>query len=591
MSICQPWVFFGYKTMSLLQIENISKEYSGQCIFDRANFVVNKKQKVAVIGRNGAGKSTLFHLINKKESLDSGRIYIHEHTHIGYVAQNDPFTGDEIVIDFLMEHTGKPQWKCAQMAARFDIKNDMLEKIISSFSGGYQMRIKLIAMLLFEPNILLLDEPTNYLDLSTQLLLEYFLQDYNGAFLLISHDREFLKRTCRQTLEIERGKLNYYPRPIEEYFAYKKEQHEWQLRYNKKQEREKRHLQDFVDRFRAKATKASQAQSKMKQIEKINTIEIVDPLKTASIHIPNVVQRDGIALSVENLSIGYGEKILAQDISFDIQKGEHIAIVGDNGQGKTTFLRTLVGEIPALTGKFTWRRGLEIAYYAQHLQEMLDPRETVEKYLAYMAHMDVSDEDILRMASNFLFDADGLKKNISVLSGGEKSRLCLAGLFLQKKDILLLDEPTNHLDFETVESLARALEKTNMTVIFISHNRTFVSLLADGIIEVKNGKIKRYLHDYDNYVYHLRQEIQEQKEPVHEKKEKVHMPEEEKQDKKEVEKKQKEIEESIGKYNRQRDRLLQWFEKNHDKHNMKKILDLQKVEDKISALEEEWMGL
>ncbi|MBT3817407.1 MAG: ABC-F family ATP-binding cassette domain-containing protein [Candidatus Magasanikbacteria bacterium] len=577
--------------MSLLQIENISKEYSGQCIFDRANFVVNKKQKVAVIGRNGAGKSTLFHLINKKESLDSGRIYIHEHTHIGYVAQNDPFTGDEIVIDFLMEHTGKPQWKCAQMAARFDIKNDMLEKIISSFSGGYQMRIKLIAMLLFEPNILLLDEPTNYLDLSTQLLLEYFLQDYNGAFLLISHDREFLKRTCRQTLEIERGKLNYYPRPIEEYFAYKKEQHEWQLRYNKKQEREKRHLQDFVDRFRAKATKASQAQSKMKQIEKINTIEIVDPLKTASIHIPNVVQRDGIALSVENLSIGYGEKILAQDISFDIQKGEHIAIVGDNGQGKTTFLRTLVGEIPALTGKFTWRRGLEIAYYAQHLQEMLDPRETVEKYLAYMAHMDVSDEDILRMASNFLFDADGLKKNISVLSGGEKSRLCLAGLFLQKKDILLLDEPTNHLDFETVESLARALEKTNMTVIFISHNRTFVSLLADGIIEVKNGKIKRYLHDYDNYVYHLRQEIQEQKEPVHEKKEKVHMPEEEKQDKKEVEKKQKEIEESIGKYNRQRDRLLQWFEKNHDKHNMKKILDLQKVEDKISALEEEWMGL
>jgi ATP-binding cassette, subfamily F, member 3 len=576
--------------MSLLQIENISKEYNGQCIFDNASFVVNPKQKIAVIGRNGAGKSTLFHLINKKETLDSGRIYIHEHTRIGNVVQHDPFTGEEIVIDFLMEHTGKPQWKCAKLASQFDIKTSMLTQKISSFSGGYQMRIKLITMLLFEPNILLLDEPTNYLDLSTQLLLELFLQDYKGAFLLISHDREFLKKTCTETLEIERGKLNYYPRQIEEYFEYKRAQEAWQLRYNKKQEREKRHLQDFVDRFRSKASKASQAQSKIKQIEKIDTIEIVESLKTANIQIPNIIQKKGLALRIEHLSIGYDKKVLASDVSFDIQKGEHIAIVGDNGQGKTTFLKTIVGEISQLEGEFRWGKNMTIAYYAQHLQEMLDPTENIEKYLINMAHGDVFEEEILRMASNFLFTGDDLKKNISVLSGGEKSRLCLAGLFLQKKDILLLDEPTNHLDFETVEALAKALGETNMTVIFISHNRTFVSLLADGIVEVKNGKIKRYLHDYNNYVYHLRQEMQECKDVVVS----------EKEDKvsigngnivKETKKLQRELEEHIAKLERQKSKLLAWFERNHNKHHIKKVQKLAELEEKIAELEEEWMEL
>ncbi|MBU0660666.1 ATP-binding cassette domain-containing protein [Patescibacteria group bacterium] len=576
--------------MILLQIDNISKSYAGQVIFDHVNFVIREKQKIAVIGRNGAGKSTLFHLIQGKEALDEGNIQILDHTTIGYVAQHDPFTGEEIVLDFLETHTGKPSWRCAQVAARFDFDHKQLAQTINSFSGGYQMRIKLIAMLLAEPNILLLDEPTNYLDLSTQILLEEFLIDYRGAVLLISHDREFLVRTCTETIEIEQGKLQYYPQSLEEYFSYKKEQHEWKLRYNKKLAKEKRHLQDFVDRFRAKASKATQAQSKIKQIERLKEIDIDDPEQTARIHIPTIETRKGLALRLTDVAIGYGEKVVAKDISFDINKGEHIAIVGDNGQGKSTFFKSILGDIPLLDGSLRWGKDLRIAYYAQHVKDMLDNQMTIEAYMHAQAHKDVFEEEVLRMASNFLFSEDTLKKHISVLSGGEKSRLCLAGLLLQKKDVLLLDEPTNHLDFETVEALARALKETNMTVLFISHNRTFVRLLADGIIEVRDGKIKRHLHDYDNYVYHMRKEI---KEHVEKNTKSTQVPEiDQVQDaEKESKKQRKAIEEEIGKYERRKERILAWFERNSGKVHVKKQKELQMVEDHIRALEAEWMDL
>jgi len=573
----------------LFQLDNIKKEFQKQVIFDGASFVLREKQKIAVIGRNGAGKSTLFNLIRGTESIDEGRVYLHPNCRLGYLAQHDPFTGEEITLEFLMASTGEPEWKCAKMLARFGIKNEQVFQQIKAFSGGYQMRIKLAHMLLFEPNVLLLDEPTNYLDLSTQLLLEKFLENYNGSFLLISHDREFLKRTCVETLHIEKGKLEHFPGGVEEFFAYKKQLLDWQKRYNKKQEKQRQHLQEFVDRFRAKASKASAAQSKMKQIKKLKNIEISEALRNVQIQIPNIESRKGLGLRLSNLTIGYGDKKIAEEINFDINKGEHIAIVGDNGQGKSTFMKTLVGEIDPIEGSFRWGKDLKIAYYAQHLRDMLNPQENIEEYLMRHAHKDVFGEDILRIASNFLFSGDDLKKNISVLSGGEKSRLCLAALFLQKKDVLLLDEPTNHLDFETVEALATAIEKTNMTVIFISHNRTFVSLLADGIIEVKNGKVKRFLHDYDNYVYHLREEVEKELTIDHP----VETPGTASQSVniKESKRMAREIEEEIGKWERRKERLLAWFERNYHKHNIKKQEELKLIEEKLAELEEKWMKL
>ena len=492
----------------LLQAHNLCKSYDRDPLFSGLTLSVSENQHIGVVGRNGAGKSTLFKIIMGLESADTGTVTIPDRTRIGYIRQQeDPFSLEETVIDFLMRSSGKERWECAKMAGQFHIKHEQLTQPIGSFAGGYRMRVKIIAVLLDDPNLLLLDEPTNYLDLSTLLLLEQFLQRFSGSFLLISHDREFMKRTCKQTLEIARGKAHYFPQPIEAYLAHKIEQEEFAIRYNKKIAKQQRHLQSFVDRFRYKASKASQAQSKLKQIEKLQTITMDNPIETTAIRIPRVSDKKGTAISVEGLSIGYPDYMVAKDIGFHIDRGEHVAIVGDNGQGKTTLLKTIAGELPALAGKLRFGTHMTIGYYAQHVPTMLDPKRQVSTHLEYVAGPDVLEQDILQMASNFLFRGDDLKKSISVLSGGEKSRLCLAGLLLQKHDVLLLDEPTNHLDFETVEVLSFALAESNTTLLFVSHNRTFVNTVATSIIHVDNGTVRRSHHDYENYVYHLKQSL------------------------------------------------------------------------------------
>lgn len=476
-------------------------------IFDRASLTVTEKQKIGVIGRNGAGKSTLFKMIIGEEEYTAGSITIHDIAHLGYLQQQDPYQPDETVMAFLLRISNKEEWQCAKMAGQFDIKHEKLHMPIGALSGGYQMRVKLSGMLLQDPNLLLLDEPTNYLDLQTLLLLEAFLRDYSGSFMVISHDREFLKNTCEQTLEIDQGKMYLHPEPIEEYLAYKQHQTELAKLYNKKVDREARHLQQFVDRFRYKASKASQAQSKLKQLQKLKKIDIVHPMSSVRIRIPQPEEKKGLMLRITDMSIGYKEKKIAENITLDIERGEHIAILGENGQGKSTFLKTISDQLSPLAGTYKWRDGVKRAFYSQHVSHALQPHVSVIEHLERAAAPHIKMEEILEMAGNFLFRGLDTKKTISVLSGGEKARLCLAGLLLGKHDVLIFDEPTNHLDFETVESLALALQEYRGTILFVSHNRTFVNLIATGIITVSNGSVKRYLHNYEEYVYHVSKEI------------------------------------------------------------------------------------
>ncbi len=490
---------------TLLQINNLFKAYGSQVIFKDANLTIITKQKVGVLGRNGAGKSTLFKLIVAHEAIDSGILLVHNKARLGYLEQQDQYELTETVIEFLMRYTAREEWLCGKIAASFQLKNDLLYAKIGSLSGGYQMRVKLTGMLLKEPNLLLLDEPTNYLDLSTLILLEQFLKTYRGGYLVISHDREFLRNVSEYTLEVEHGGLFLYPRPLEEYLAYKEEQLELKQKHNVKIEQQQKDLQVFVDRFRSKASKARQAQSKIKIINALKKIDIPHSISTVRINIPKIEDKKGLALRCNNISIGYAGKVVADEITFDISRGEHIAILGDNGNGKTTLLKTLAGELPCLAGKVRWMPDIKIAYYAQHVPGMLNPQQQVGQYLQTVAAPGVSIQDMYKMAGNFLFKGNDLKKSISVLSGGERARLCLAGLLLQKAQILLLDEPNNHLDFETVEALGSALATCNSTMLFVSHNRTFVNLLATGIIEIKNGKVSRYPHNYEEYVYHLEQ--------------------------------------------------------------------------------------
>ena len=501
----------------LLQLSDIRKSYGAQPILEGATVSFLENQKIGVIGRNGAGKSTLCKIITGHEEPDGGNIAKSAELRLSYLEQHDPYLLDETVIGFLMRYTAKEVWQCGKMAGRFQLKHGILDAKISSLSGGYRTRVKLAAMLLAEPNFLILDEPTNYLDLKTLILLEEFLQEYDGGFLIVSHDREFLKKTCEYTLEVENGGCTLYPGTVEEYLIFKEEQKEQTLSYNKNIEAKQKQLQAFVDRFRAKASKASQAKSKMKQIEKLKTIDVDHPLSNVHIRIPAVERKNSFALRCEDLGIGYPDKLVAGRIYMEIHQGSHVAVLGDNGQGKTTFLRTLAGDLTSKGGQYRWGHGLHIAYYAQHVFTSLRPDLSVYEHLAGVAAHSVTRQEILNLAGSFLFKGDDVEKKISVLSGGERARACLAGLLLTKSQVLLLDEPTNHLDFETVEALGRALKSFAGTLFFISHDRTFVNLVATQIVEVNNGAVRLYPGNYEDYVYHLentlRQELREGNSP------------------------------------------------------------------------------
>ncbi len=488
----------------LLQFQDIRKTYGTRVLLDGATGSFSRGQKIGGIGRNGAGKSTLLKILLGEESKDSGTISKSSELRLSYLEQHDPYKVSQTPIEFLSEYTGKEEWECAEMAAKFKLSYEQQNEPIEKLAGGYRTRVKLAAMLLTAPNFLILDEPTNYLDLSTLLILEKFLQNFKGGFLIVSHDREFLKRTCNYTLEVENGKVTLYPGSIEGYFEYKEEQLSQKLAYNKTIEKKKDQLQNFVDRFGAKASKATSAKSKMKQIQKLQTIDIDHVGSTVKIRIPNIEPKAGIALDTDELSIGYADATICHNISMQIDRGERVAILGDNGQGKTTFMRTVAGDLEIKGGLYKWGAGLNLSYYAQHVFQNLHADDDVLTHLSREAAEGVNFQDVLDMAGCFLFQGDDVKKKISVLSGGERARLVLAGLLLAKHQVLLLDEPTNHLDFDTVEALAVALKKFSGTVFFISHDRTFVNMVATSILEVDNGKIVRYPGLYEEYVDSLR---------------------------------------------------------------------------------------
>jgi ATP-binding cassette, subfamily F, member 3 len=493
----------------LLQISSLHKAYGDKIIFDDANVSIVENLKVGVIGRNGAGKSTLFKMIMDLEEPDAGEIIKTSELKLGYIPQVDPFDPSETIIGFLTRYTHREEWECAIMAGKFQLKGEMLNKPISALSGGYQMRVKLTSTLLFEPNLLLLDEPTNYLDLSTLILLENFLKTFKGGFLCITHDREFLKKTCLQTMEVDQGQIVFHPESLEDYLEFKAEHEALAESVNKNIEKKQKQLQTFVDRFGAKASMAKSAQSKAKAIDRMESkkITINTAMATVRMWIPNVVNRGGTALEINKMDIGYPGRTVATNINLMFDKGKKIAILGDNGQGKSTLLKTIAGHLDELGGAMKWSSGLKIGYYAQHVNLALNPDDTVQAYLKAKKANGIPDDAVLRVMSNFLFKKNDALKPIGVLSGGEKARLCLAGMFLSNVDVLLLDEPTNHLDFETVEAMGQALGEFNGTVMVVSHDRTFVNLLANEIWEVRDGTVKVVLGTYEDYVWAKEQEV------------------------------------------------------------------------------------
>jgi ATP-binding cassette subfamily F protein 3 len=492
----------------LLQVRNASKRYGDQILLDEADAVITDDEKVGFIGRNGAGKSTLLRVLLDEEQLDKGEVIRSSKLQVGYLRQHDPFLPDESALQFLMRDSGRPDWKCGEVAGEFELKGDYLNGPVTKLSGGWQTRVKLAALLLHEPNLLLLDEPTNFLDLRTQILLEHFLRHYKEACLIVSHDRAFLQSVCDHTLDLSRGKLTMFPGKVEAFLEYQREQREHEERSNAAIAAKRKHLETFIAKNKARASTATRARSKSKQLEKLELAEIASDEPTARIRPPQVDPRKGPALRCRDLAIGYGERKVASGIDLEVEHGSRAAIVGDNGQGKTTFLRTIVDSLEPLEGELRWGHGCDVGTYAQHVYTSLPEKKTVLEFLEYHAPSGTKDQEILDMAGALLFRGDAVKKKISVLSGGERARLCMASLLLSKHNILVLDEPGNHLDVDTIEALADALLAYQGTVIFTSHDRHFMKRVATCIIEVRDGGVTNYRGDYESYLYSVNQEIE-----------------------------------------------------------------------------------
>ncbi len=576
----------------LLQVSNLGKEYSGQQIFSGLSFAVSEKQKIGVIGKNGAGKSTLFRIITGEEQTDQGEIIIHDSTNIGYLKQTEDWRAGESALDYLMRLSGREKWRAQQVASKFELGEDKLKVPADSLSGGWRMRLRLTAMLLAEPNLFLLDEPSNYLDLNTLILLENYLRAYRGSFLIISHDREFLKRTCQETLEISKTGCYHYPGGIEEYLAFKERKLATLIKANESLERQQQHWQEFIDRFRYKASKAKQAQALIRKISKLEEkrITVEHQAGITRINIPTVEKKKNFALKVNDLVVGYGQQSVAT-IDFDCRSGEKIAILGLNGQGKTTLIRTLLEKIPPLGGTFRFAANSRIAYHGQEEMELMPAQEQAGDFLRRQASGSLKTETVLKMAGDFLFRDEDLKKTISVLSGGERSRLLLAALLLSRPDIIILDEPTCHLDFETTEALAGALKRFNGTVLFASHDRTFSSLVATGLVEIRNGRGERRSQDYNTYVFELEKNLRlKAAEEITNTTDKTESQEKYRANKA-LQKQLQNLERDITRMQAGKDELHAYFLENYHNYRPEKVTELEELKRLLEDKEELWLKL
>ena len=491
----------------VLSLRDAHKRYGPQVLLDGAGCALADDQKVGLIGRNGAGKSTLCRVLLSEEDLDAGEVVRSKKLRLGYLRQHDPFHDGETVAEFLMRDSQQPDWRCGQVAWRFALGDDMFHRPVRELSGGWQTRVKLAALLLHEPNLLILDEPTNFLDLRTQMLLEHFLKDFKAGVLVVSHDRAFLKRTCTHTLELSRGELTMFPGDVDSYLENLEERREHDLRLNAATASKRKQLEQFIASNRANANTASQARSKAKQLERLEMVEVAGEEARVHFSFPKVEPRQGAAVRTESLAIGYEDRTVADDIQVEIEHQTRVGIVGDNGQGKTTFLRTLCDSLAPKKGRLKWGFGCQVGVYAQHVYTTLREDQTVLDYLEYQAAPGTNTLQIKSIAGSFLFSGETAEKKIKVLSGGERARLVLAGLLLEKHNILVLDEPGTHLDVETIEALAEALKRYQGTVIFTSHDRYFMHEVANAVIEVREGRVVSYPASYDDYVYRVQQEI------------------------------------------------------------------------------------
>lgn len=523
----------------MISVEGLTVEFSGHALFNDVSYVVNKKDRIALVGKNGAGKSTMLKIFAGLQEPTSGRVSAPKGLTIGYLPQHMQLVDGNTVVEeaslafsHIQEMEDELEKANQELAERTDYESkgytDLLDRIThlneqllmsgsnnfiaevektliglgfkrtdferptKEFSGGWRMRIELAKLLLQRPDVLLLDEPTNHLDIESIQWLESFLASKGNTVVLVSHDRAFLDAVTNRTIEISLGKIYDYKVSYSKYVELRKEHREQQLRAYENQQKQIQETEDFIERFRYKATKAVQVQSRIKQLDKIERLE-VDDVDNSSLRLkfPPAPRSGSYPVIIEDVAKSYGSQTIFKNATLTINRGDKVAFVGKNGEGKSTLVKCIMGEID-FNGKLELGHNVKIGYFAQNQAQLLDENRTVFETIDYVATGDIRTK-IRDILGAFMFGGDASDKKVKVLSGGERSRLAMIRLLLEPVNLLILDEPTNHLDMKSKDVLKEALKEFEGTVITVSHDREFLDGLVDKVYEFGNQQVKEHL--------------------------------------------------------------------------------------------------
>ena len=489
----------------MLTIDHISMEFSSRPVLDDITFLVNRKERIALVGKNGAGKTTLLRLIAGEYQPTAGRIARESDMTIGYLPQVMLFQDNRTLREEVMKVKDErisglvDEGNDARFIAEMDrtiiglgFERRDFDRPCTEFSGGWRMRIELAKILLSHPDLLLLDEPTNHLDIESIQWLEDFLKASQSAVLMVSHDRAFIDNVCNRTIEITLGRIYDYNVNYSRFVELRKERHEQQVRAYQNQQKMIQETEDFIERFRYKATKAVQVQSRIKQLEKLERLEVdLEDTSRLNLRFPPAPRSGDFPLIVEDLRKDFGDHNVFHDVTFTIRRGEKVAFVGKNGEGKSTLVKCIMGQLDYL-GNLKIGHNVKIGYFAQNQAALLDENLTVFETIDYVAVGDIRTK-IRDILGAFMFGGEASEKKVKVLSGGERSRLAMIRLLLEPCNLLILDEPTNHLDMQSKDVLKAALQDFNGTVICVSHDRDFLNGLVEKVYEFGGGRVKEHL--------------------------------------------------------------------------------------------------